>query len=277
MMTPRSKSPSAFSGITIVYVVFGTIAFMVHHLIAEGEFSSILTLSAIFQCLAFSFIVLQSHTTGGVQGISARSLMLDAFGLVCRLSSTLWLQGYLPYDESGDYLYQTFDVVSLLLVAYVLYRVFTVQHRTYDEDKDELDPMPLAAVCMVLAAIFHGNLDERPIFDTLWMCGLFVNVISVMPQLWMMTHSGRSVPALTGHFVAVMAVARIVSGSYMWHAFADIECKPWVGTFNHAGYAVLAAHAVHLLLLGDFGYYYFKNMAKNGVDAPLDLSTCWAV
>ena len=49
------------------------------------------------------------------------------------------------------------------------------------------------------------------------------------------------------------------------------------GPVNHAGYSVLAAHAVHLLLLGDFGYFYFKNLATKGVDAPLNLSDCWEV
>merc|ERR1719421_2788214 len=142
-----------------------------------------------------------------------------------------------------------------MMVLWLLYRVFYVQNRTYDADDDGLAPRPFAVVCLVLAANFRGNLDMRPIFDTLWMCSVYTSAISVMPQLWMMTHSGRSVPALTGHFVAVMAVARIVSGSYMWHAFADIECKPWVGTFNHAGYAVLAALARRfwVLLLQEYG------------------------
>ena len=50
-----------------------------------------------------------------------------------------------------------------------------------------------------------------------------------------------------------------------------------VGPVNYAGYSVLAAHVVHLVLLGDFGYFYFKNLATKGVDAPLNLSDCWEV
>merc|ERR1719261_2053793 len=132
-----SKSNSN-SGVFLVYAVFATIAVLVYHLIAEGEFSSILTLSAIFQCLAFSLLGIQALSAGNVHGISARSLMLDAFALACRLSSTTWLEGYLPYDKTGDYLYQCFDALSLAMVLWLLYRVLKVQQETYEKDQDSL-------------------------------------------------------------------------------------------------------------------------------------------
>ena len=44
----------------------------------------------------------------------------------------------------------------------------------------------------------------------------------------------------------------------MWHARFDITCDPWVDGFNHAIWVILGAHLLHLVLLGDFGYYYVK-------------------
>jgi hypothetical protein len=273
-----SKASSLPSGVGTVYMAFGVLGFMLHHLVANGEFSSVLTLSVVFQCLAFSLLFMQAITTGSVGGISAKSLGLDAFAITCRLSSTTWLQGYLPWDETGDHLYQALDIVSLIMVLCLLHRLLVVQRNTYDVNDDGLSPYPFACGCLVLAAILHGNLDERPIFDTLWMCGLFTSAVSVLPQLWMMTQSGKKVPALTAHFVAMMAVGRIVSGVYMWYAYEEIECYPWVGDFNHAGFSVLAAHVVHLVLLGDFGYYYFKHMAQKGMGAALEFPvTSWEV
>merc|ERR1719486_404635 len=146
-----------------------------------------------------------------------------------------------------------------------------VQWQTYDADEDKFPTAPLALGCLALAAILHGDLDDRAIFDTLWMCGLFLSAVSVLPQLVMMTRGRTSVPALISHFVAVMAFSRTLSGTYMWHAHTEITCEPWVGKFNHAGYAILAAHAVHLLLLGDFAYFYVKNLARSGLQAPLEL------
>ena len=93
----------------------------------------------------------------------------------------------------------------------------------------------------------------------------------------MMARGQSSVAALTSHFVAVMAFSRVLSGAYMWHANEDVTCDPWIGEFNHAGYAILAAHAMHLVFLGDFAYYYVKNLATSGLQAPLELPEAWIV
>jgi hypothetical protein len=271
-----SKASGNSPGTIAVYAVFVTVAVLVYHWIAEGEFSAVLTLSAIFQCLAFCLLGVQA-LAGTTQGISVKSLQLDALALACRLSSTTWLQGYLPFDSTGDYLYQCFDALSLAMVLWLLYRVLSVQKETYENDEDGLPAWPFAVASLVLAGLFHGDLNDRPLFDTLWMCGLFVSAVAVLPQLWMMTRSRASIPALTSHFVAVMAFSRILSGSYMWYAHSEITCEPWIGNFQHAGYAILAAHAVHLLLLGDFAYFYCKNLATSGLSAPLELSEAWVV
>jgi hypothetical protein len=264
-------------GVMLVYVVFITVAGLVFHLIAEGEFSSVLTLSAIFQCLAFSLIGVQALSS--VQGISTTSLQLDAFALACRLSSTTWLEGYLPNDQSGDFLYQAFDALSLVMVLALIRRVQNVRRKTrlYEAGDDALPAAPFAVVSFLLAALLHGDLDDRPLFDTLWMCGLFISAVAVLPQLWMITHSKHSVSALTSHFVAVMAIGRVLSGAYMWHAHNEITCEPWIGDFNHTGYSILAAHAVHLVLLADFAYFYGKNLVKSGLQAPLEIPEVWAV
>jgi ER lumen protein retaining receptor len=274
--TNSSKASGNSPGTIAVYAVFVTVAVLVYHWIAEGEFSAVLTLSAIFQCLAFCLLGVQA-LAGTTQGISVKSLQLDALALACRLSSTTWLQGYLPFDSTGDYLYQCFDVLSLAMVLWLLYRVLSIQKETYENDEDGLPAWPFAVASLVLAGLFHGDLNDRPLFDTLWMCGLFVSAVAVLPQLWMMTRSRASIPALTSHFVAVMAFSRILSGSYMWYAHSEITCEPWIGNFQHAGYAILAAHAVHLLLLGDFAYFYCKNLATSGLSAPLELSEAWVV
>merc|ERR1719456_28957 len=273
----NSKSSSSHYKVALVYVVFVAAAVLVYHWIAEGEFSAVLTLSAVFQCLAFCLLVVQALSSGTVHGISAKSLQLDALALVCRLSSTTWLNGYLPFDQTGDYLYQCFDALSLAVVVWLLYRVLIVQRETYEVDGDTLVPAPFAIASLVLAGLLHGDLNDRPIFDTLWMCGLFVSAVAVLPQLWMMMHGRRSIPALTSHFVAVMAFSRVLSGTYMWHAHSEITCEPWIKDFNHAGYAILAAHAVHLMLLGDFAYFYGKHLTKSGLSAPLELPEAWVV
>merc|ERR1719155_89185 len=123
----HASKTSNNSRVAVAYLIFIAIAMWMYHLVADGEFSAVLTLSAVFQCLAFCLLGLQALSNGSVRGISAKSLQLDALALVCRLSSTTWLNGYLPYDATGDYLYQCFDALSLGMVCWLLYRVLKIQ------------------------------------------------------------------------------------------------------------------------------------------------------
>jgi len=259
-----------------VYTLFISGALVVYHLVANGEFSAILTISAMFQSLAFSLLGVQAFCVQSIDGISLRSLQLDAMALVCRLSSTLFVEGYLPSDTTGDFLYQAFDVLSLAMAVGVMYKLISVEVKTCEREDKKLATW-LAMGAFVLACLFHGDLDDNVVLDTAWMCATFVSAVAVLPQLLLMTRNNGSVPALTSHFIAMMAVGRALSGLYMWHAHDEIECTPWVGKFNHAGFAILGAHALHLLLLADFAYFYCKNVVTSGVQSSLSLPESFMV
>jgi hypothetical protein len=259
------------SELALVGAAFASVAVLVYHWFAEGEFSAVLTLSAIFQCLAFCLLGVHALLTGSVRGISAKSLQMEAIALTCRLSATLWVQGYVPTDMTGDGLYQFFDVLSLILVFGLLYRVLTAADKTYELEADSLPIMPFVAGSFVLACLLHAKIMQYRSFDVTWMWGLFVGTVAVVPQLWMMTRRSGSTPALASHFIAVMAFARILSGSYFWHACNEFDCDPWIGTFNHAGWSVVAAQVVQMLILADFAYIYVKNIATNGLRASLEV------
>merc|ERR1719231_1426608 len=128
-------SKHSHKGTILVYGIFLAVAGFVYHKIAEGEFSSVLTIAAIFQCLAFSLLGVQA-LTGSVSGISAKSLQLDAIALTSRLCATTWLEGYVPNDTTGDYLYQCFDGLSLCIVLWLVHRVLTVQKESYESEAD---------------------------------------------------------------------------------------------------------------------------------------------
>jgi hypothetical protein len=275
MIAPRSSKSTETnkSQVAAAYAIFLLGALVVYHWVANGEFTAVLTLSAVCQCCAFSLLGMQALSADGLGGISQKSLMLDAMAIAFRLSSTIQFDGYLPADVTGDYLYQMFDLVSLAMVCGVVY--VKMQKNCNGDEEDDLPCVSLAAGAFVLAILLRGNLDDNAIFDTLWMWGTLVSAVAAIPQLQLMTRNYGCVPALTSHFVAVLGLGRCLSSVYMWHAFEDIECDPWITNFNHAGYAVLLAHVLHLLLLVDFAYYYCKNITTSGLQSPLPKS--WVV
>lgn len=257
--------------VPVAYGLFFFGALGIYHFVANGEFSVIMTLGVLIHCLAFVLLSLKSMAEGSMSGISAKCLILEALALACRLSSTTWLNGYLPVDASGDFIYQAVEGASLGLVLWLLHRALVSHKHTYEADADSLPVLPMVAACFLLAAFLHADMNNRHLFDTLWMTGLFLNVVSVLPQLWFISQTGGVVQACTGHYIAMLAVSRALSGIFMWHARHDITCKPWVDGVNHAIWAILAAHVLHLVLLGDFGYYYVKALVQHGLNFKIEL------
>lgn len=262
----KDNQPSAVVGAYLA--LFGIAAIIFE--IAAGEFSSILTMAALLQAFGFVLLVMQIVTTGHAGGISASALTMDALALACRLSSTLWLNGYLPVDSSGDMVYQVIDLCSLALVLWLLWSVLVAKRSTYQAEADTFPVISTAVCATVLAALLHADMNNRPIFDTTWMAGLFISTVAVLPQLWLSCRTGGRMEALTGHYVAIMALSRAVSGSFIWYAQGDIVCKPWVEGINHGVWAILGAHALHLLLLGDFTYYYVRSLSRGGITSSVD-------
>jgi len=265
MLEPLVSSKASLpTPVALAYALFAVLAFVVYHFIANGEFSAVLTLSVLFQCLALVLLVVQSLSSSS--GISVQALFLEGASIACRLSSTLWLNGYLPVDASGDFIYQSVDICSLVLVLWLLRRVERCS-------EDTLSIGPCVASSFFLAALLHSDLDDRPLFDTLWMAGLFMGIFAVLPQLWLITRAGSRVEPLTSHYIAAMALSRLLSGSFMWHARDDIGCEPWFNGFNHAIYAILGSHVLHLLILADFAYYYIKAVTSGGLACNVDVES----
>jgi ER lumen protein retaining receptor len=230
----KGTKGSKASQLILVDAAFAIVALMAYHWIGEDQFSSILTISAIFQCLALCLLVVHALSNGSIHAISAKSLKLEGVALACRLSTTVWLEGYVPTDHTGDWLYQCIDGLSLSLVLGLLYhlrKAQKAQHNASEVDADSLPAMPFVVGSVVIACLFHGTIMTYLIFDAIWMCGLFVGIVAVIPQLWLMTHNGGKKPALTSHFIAVMAFSRVLSGSYMWTAAKEITCEPWIEGF----------------------------------------------
>jgi len=269
------KSPPKH--VIAVYVFFLGLILAMHHLVANGEFSSIMTMSVMIRCLGSALLTIQSVSSGSAAGISARALGLDAFALCCQLSSTLWLQGYLPVDASGDWVFQTFEVCTLMLVVGLLYHVLLQQKDSYQAEADSCPAVPLLLLSFILAVIFHADLNERPVFDTLWMTGLFADVVAVLPQLWLIARTGGRAQALTSHYIAAMACSRVFSGLFMWAARDDITCVEWISGFNHGLWAILGAHVLHFVFIADFGYYYMKAITTKGLASSVDMGDDAAV
>jgi len=273
MNTPaRSKS----NGVAMIepstmaaYLGMLGVTSLVHQSFHDIGLSTLMTLSLGLQLFAYACVLLKVVQQKSVAGLSGKALTMQAVSLVLRLSSTTWLKGYIPVDTTGDWLYQILDVAALCMALQLLYFVYKKHRKTYQEDCDSFNVGNTMIVCFVLAVLVHPDLNARPIFDTLWTAGLYIDVVAMLPQLWMMSKIGGEVEALNCHYVGAVAVSRCVSLIFWFYGF--VELAPLDGSFNLAGWAIITAHVIQVLLLLDFLFVYIKACMNSGYNPRMTL------
>jgi hypothetical protein len=269
MMARKGTPPPAMIAAYSSFLVAGLVLYYVlRH--TQDAFSAIITVAEMLQCLAVILLAAQVISSNSVAGISARTVGLEALALTLKLGSTLNYNGYLPVDESGDWFYQGVDICGVAAALWIPFQALVSKQASYQSSDDTFPVIPMILGSILLAAIFHADMNARPFYDTLWMSGLFLGSVAVMPQLWLITRSGGHVEALLSHYIAVMAVGRMLAGYFMWLAREDVTSQPWIEGVNHAILAVLGAHLLNLLLLGDFAFFYIKAIATQGLNCKLE-------
>merc|ERR1719506_122143 len=244
---------------------------VVFHQLAEKEFSSVLTLSVLAQCLSFVLIGMQVTNSHSVGGVSGKTMFLQAMALCFRLSSTLFVDGYLPLDTTGDMFYQLVDICSLLMVLHLLRCIYKTHVTTYDVEYDTMDAKNIAIGCVALAVLVHPDLNDWATFDIAWTASLYLDTVSMIPQLFMSSKMGK-VPSYTAHYIAATLVSRGFSAWFWFYGAENISrfhAEENHGSICFGALAIIVAHLLQFLLLADFGYYYLRA----GCSGSLNLSS----
>ena len=101
---------------------------------------------------------------------------------------------------------------------------------------------PKGLVCIVLAILIHPDLNNRPVFDSTWTGSLYIDVVSTLPQLWMIGKMGGKVGAVflrflhVHHAVAISAQPQPRGG----HALLVLRVR---GPEDHTHHAVETHHS----------------------------------
>jgi len=239
----------------VAYIGCAFLMGSVFHQVAEQEFSSVLTMSVFAQCLAFVLIGMQINNAKSVAGISGKTMIMQALALCFRLSSTLFLDGYLPLDKTGDMMYQIVDVCSLLMVLHILQCIYKSHRPSYEQEFDTMDVKNMVIGCVALAVMIHPDLNDWAAFDIAWTVSLYLDTVAMLPQLFMSNKVGK-VPAYTSHYIAATLVSRAFS-AWFWYYGAENIARVSEG-FSYGAAGIIIAHVLQFLFLADFGYYYLK-------------------
>jgi len=240
------------------YVLVGIWGLVICRHFSDGDFSAVLTASSITQFLGFVLLNIKVRWAQAAAGLSSKTLELYFLFFCVRLGSTCFKNGYLPIDKSGDWAYQMGDILSVPLVLRLLYSMHKHYGHTYQAQHDTLQAYKAIPICAFLAYFVKGDLNNSPFFDWLWMFSLLLDTIAMLPQLWMMTKIGGLVDGMTSHYVVCLIASRGFAFLFWWHGYVELQIKG--EAFNKAGYTVITAHILQLVVCADFMYYYAKGM-----------------
>merc|ERR1719453_974319 len=188
----------------------------------QRDFSVVLTASASLQLLAIFFIhsKVKDEGIGAWKNISILTLQLLALVLASRLLANVMYSGYVPLDPSGDWVFPSADMASLVLVADLLLKA---QDKAVKRPVETFDPSYAIAGCALLAFYFHGTANGSTLFDMLWAFSMYLEAVVLVPQLQIIdnewTRVGRGP---TTHFIFAMLLSRCCALVFWWYCANEI-------------------------------------------------------
>lgn len=248
-----------------IYAVTSLLIVVGYHMMSDGIFSSIVTLASVLQLLGLVLTLVKVQKTKTFGILSMKSLQMYIPVYVLRLSCTLFNEGYLPVDVSGDWAYQTADCCCLAVVVFLLWKA----QRDPTVQEEQWFPVGyLTVLCMVFALLCHPchNLDSWS--DVWWTSSVYLETFVMLPQLRIIAAQNK-VESLTSHAIACTGVYRSLNFYFWFVAFGELfsDCCP----SHMPAYFVVVALGISMIMLCDFLFYYMRALAAQGSLSNLTL------
>jgi hypothetical protein len=272
------KDPDKFKRTVLRYVKsetfrvwggFALVAGAIFYFFSSGDFSFLLTLSSLVSMFSFLMVVVKIESARSVKGVSLRMMECYIMVFIGRLIAIVPFEGYLPFDKSGDWLYQVCEFIGLCLASTIVYCCRLKYTREYNAATDTLNHLWLMVPALALSLIFHPNLNNFLPSDIAWAFALYLESVSVLPQLFQFMKEGQAQPH-TSHFLAAQALSKTLSFCFWASSFSELSnpnhyIKSFVGNW------VVGMQLVQLLVMGDFIYHYIRCVSKG---IPLEQLLC---
>jgi len=244
------KAWCAFLGVVVLLYWF----------FSDGDFSFLLTLSSLISFMSFLMVVYKIERSKSCSGVSLKMIECYVVLIFARLCSIIPFEGYLPYDRSGDWLYQTVECCSFCLAGSIVYMCRVRYKETYEPASDNLNHIFLMVPAAVLSVIFHPSLNAFMPADVAWTFALYLEAVAALPQLFMFQREGKVEP-FTTHFLAGQAASKVLSFVFWVSSYSELNdhsrvLKKFVGVW------VIAMQLIQLMIMGDFIYHYIRCISR---------------
>uniref|UniRef100_A0A7S2GHT0 ER lumen protein-retaining receptor n=1 Tax=Octactis speculum TaxID=3111310 RepID=A0A7S2GHT0_9STRA len=268
---PKGLRAKPSKTVVVSWIAFFFVSLLIYKMLSDGDFSFLLTYASVCRCFAFIILNIKMFTSNSASSVSLKTLEAYIVVFFWRLVSIMRHEGYLPYDSSGDWFYHVVEFTSLVSACVAVYQLFYKYRGTYDDSKDAfgnlgipsfLGVLYIVLPCLILAVIFHPNLNKDFISDASWTFSMYLESLAILPQLYMFqkqasgTGSGV-IEVLVSHSVFALGFARVVESAFWMSSFHELHSG--AGS-QFVGWVVLLSQFIHVALMGDFFYFYFLSL-----------------
>eukprot|EP00252_Welwitschia_mirabilis_P022941 TRINITY_DN6365_c0_g1_i1.p1 TRINITY_DN6365_c0_g1~~TRINITY_DN6365_c0_g1_i1.p1 ORF type:complete len:276 (+),score=5.26 TRINITY_DN6365_c0_g1_i1:273-1100(+) len=256
----RSKNPAYVfwawfrrqpMNVKIVFGVFAGIVSLLFLRMVVHDHDNLFVAAEAIHALGISVLIYKLTKEKTCAGLSLKSQELTALFLAVRLYCSFVME----YD-----IHTLLDFATLVTTLWVTYMILHNLRSTYAEDLDNLSLLYVVIPCAFLALVVHPSTSHNIINRILWAFCVYLEAVSVLPQLRMMQNT-KVVEPFTAHYVFALGIVRFLSCAHWVLQVMDSRGH----LLTALGYGlwppmVLLSELVQTFILADFCYYYVKSV-----------------
>ncbi|XP_050206038.1 uncharacterized protein LOC126655779 [Mercurialis annua] len=196
-------------------------------------------------------LIYKLATQKSCSGLSLKTQELTALFLAVRLVCSIIMEADI---------HTVLDFATLISTLWLLYMIRFKLKSTYIKELDNMPLYYLVVPSVILAAIIHPYTKHIYISRILWAFCVYLESVSVLPQLRLMQNA-KMIEPFTSHYVFALGVARFLACAH-W-IIQVYETRGRYLFLAGSGYLwfpmALLAEGVQTFILADFCYYYIKS------------------
>ena len=256
------------------WIIAVCLSIIVYHFFSSKDYSFLLVLSSIVQMFSFIVIIYKVSSSQSSSGLSYNSFLCYLVVLLTRLSSTLFYNGYLPSDSTGDWFYQLIEIISVFSCIIIIYMITSSHRDTADNDLDRFNCNYLIWPSLGLAMLVHTSLNNFFLTDVFWTNSMYLETVALIPQLMLFRTKGGNIESYTSHYVALQGLSRLFSLLFWYDTYVELNDDSIIHGFSmfqgYVGYFIMLSQVIQLIIMCDYYYVYFKSLWK-GEKMNLDI------
>ncbi|KAL8146694.1 uncharacterized protein LOC141707531 [Apium graveolens] len=199
-------------------------------------------------------LIYKLNTKRNCSGLSLKTQELTALFTAVRLGCSFYMEGDIH------------TVLDSLTLVFTLWVIYMIRFKLKASYMAELDSTPLYYVvvpCALLSVCVHPYTKHPLITRILWAFCVYLESISVLPQLRLMQRA-KLIEPFTAHYVFALGIARFL-GCAHWVISVYETAGTYLFLFGSGMFwlpTVLLSEVVQTFILADFCYYYVKSVVN---------------